>query len=123
MSAVEIFMLQVEVGRWSEGSFDTSDLFTWEYTNHDSAPCTSTWWCSTMSNQPNMRLTVPLSVNQGVDNFADMSIRYTARIRPMLIAKIMVQQTEEPVEAWVMLLASVVCNLEHLLMGRLDTTS
>ena len=70
-----------------------------------------------------MRLTAPLSVNQGVDNFADMSIRYTTRKRPMLIAKIMVQQTEEPVEAWGMLLASVVCNLEHLLMGRLDTTS
>jgi hypothetical protein len=70
----ESFMRQVEVGRWSGGSVDTSDLFGDEYTRAKAA----------------MKVSV-------------MLIRYTARVRPRRLARIMAQQTE----AWRALLATV----------------
>jgi hypothetical protein len=70
----ESFMRQVEVGRWSGGSDDTSDLFGDEYTRAKAA----------------MKVSA-------------MPIRYTARVRPRRLARIMVQQTE----AWRALLATV----------------
>jgi hypothetical protein len=70
----EPFMRQVEIGRWSGGSGDTSDLFGDEYTRAKAA----------------MKVSA-------------MPIRYTARVRPKRLARIMAQQTE----AWRALLATV----------------
>ena len=64
---------QVEVGQWSGGSFDISDLFGDKYTRAKKA----------------MKVSA-------------MPIRYTSRLRPMRLARIMAQQTE----AWRTMLAA-----------------
>lgn len=79
----EGFMRQVEVGRWSGGSGDTSDLLGDEYTRAKEA----------------MKVSA-------------MPIKYTARLRPMRLARIMAQQTE----AWRALLATAGGDV-HMLPG------
>ena len=79
----EGFIRQVEVGRWSGGSGDTSDLLGDEYTRAKEA----------------MKVSA-------------MPIKYTARLRPMRLARIMAQQTE----AWRALLATAGGDV-HMLPG------